>query len=62
MSPRLATTVETCAAAAMSTDARDKYFLSYVGEGSPPGRDVWHGDGQFLSELHMSYTLPCWVL
>ena len=38
MSPRLATTVESCTAAALSTDARDKYFLSYVGEGSPGGR------------------------
>ena len=37
MSPRLATTVESCTAAALSTDARDKYFLSYVGEGSPGG-------------------------
>ena len=36
MSPRLATTVESCTAAALSTDARDKYFLSYVGEGSDP--------------------------
>ena len=35
MSPRLATTVESCTAAAVSTDARDKYFISYVGEGSP---------------------------
>ena len=35
MSPRLATTVESCTAAALSTDARDKYFVSYVGEGSP---------------------------
>ena len=36
MSPRLSTTVESCTAAALSTDARDKYFLSYVGEGSDP--------------------------
>ena len=35
MSPRLTTTVESCTAAALSTDARDKYFISYVGEGSP---------------------------
>lgn len=36
LAPRLATIVESCAAAAESTDARDKYFLSYVGSGGDP--------------------------
>ena len=47
MSPRLATTVESCTAAALSTDARDKYFVSYVGEGSPwAGRQGGSGKGR----------------
>ena len=63
MSPRLATTVESCTAAALSTDARDKYFLSYVGEGSPRGLGILRrrGGGEMsrgASVLRQSSVFP----